>query len=253
MSKQDYEILAQAEWENLISNALESMNLDADKEAVEQTAAFVVEMLEVNRSLNLTGLTDSQDVLDLHLKDSWTLLSVLDPLLEEKPELSFLDLGTGAGFPGMPVKILRPSIHLILMDALAKRIRFLEESANKIKLAQPWFAVHVRAEEAARNPKYRENIDFVTARAVADLRILLEYALPLVKPGGHFVAMKAECEEELQAALPAMKKLGGELVEAKFFCIPGTEVKRSLIVVRKAKACAKRFPRSNASIKKNPL
>lgn len=242
------EALAQA-----LEQGLKSAGIAIGEHERGQLLGFLLDMLETNLSLNLTAITDVPDVILLHVLDSLTLLPVLDRERQKGKTLRFLDLGTGAGFPGMPVKIMRPDLDLTLMDALAKRIRFLERAAAEIGLIEPWRAVHSRGEEAAASPQHREQYDFVTARAVAELRVLCEYALPLTRTGGLFCAMKAECEEELKAAANAIRVLGGEVEAVKRFALPASEVKRTLILIRKLHATARRYPRSNAQIRKNPL
>lgn len=225
--------------------------LGAEKE--EELIRYLLFMLEKNQVMNLTGITDPAEVMQLHAGDSLTLLPLLDAEKKSGRALKFLDLGSGAGFPAFPVKIARPELDLLMLDALGKRVRFLEEAAALTPLHKPWQALHARAEEAGRQPELREQFDVVTARAVAELRVLAELCLPFVRKGGVFIAMKAECGEEIKAAEKALSLLGAKLEETSVFKLPGSEITRSLIVIRKTAPCAKRYPRPFAQIKKNPL
>lgn len=241
------------ELREVFERGMKSAGLAPTDTAREQMLSFLQDMLETNLSLNLTAITEPEEVILLHVLDSLTLLPCLDYEMADGKPFRFLDLGTGAGFPGLPVKIMRPEIDLTLMDALAKRIRFLEKAATKIDLQGSWRALHMRGEEAAKLPEHREQYDFVAARAVAELRVLCEYALPLVRTGGLFCAMKAECEEELESADRAIRTLGAEVAEVRRFHLPGSEVARTLVFLRKVRATARKYPRSNAQIRKNPL
>lgn len=221
-----------------------------------QALSFMALMLEQNQTLNLSAITDPEEAIYLHLLDSWTLLPLLDQEATVKsPDeaLSVLDLGTGAGFPGVPVKILRPDIDLYLVDALAKRLKFLDRALGAIALTQPWQCVHARAEDLGRKAPYRDQLDLVTARALANLPVLLEYALPLVKPGGVFVAMKAKYQDELSQAGQAASKLGAELEDIQSFVLPQLNATRTFLIYRKRQATPPKYPRSNAHIKKSPL
>lgn len=227
----------------------------------DQALGFLALMLEQNQTLNLSAIRDPEEAIYLHLIDSWTLLPLIDrevqatsdvPTLDASP-FTFLDLGTGAGFPGVPVKILRPDLDLFLVDALAKRLKFLDRALEEIGLSQPWQCVHARAEDLGRQGDFRDRLDFVTARALASLPVLLEYALPLVKPGGVFVAMKAKYQDELAQAGQAAQKLGADLEDIRTFTLPRFQADRSFLIYRKLQATARKYPRSNAQIKKNPL
>lgn len=230
---------------------------------LEQALAYLALMLEQNQSLNLSAIKDPQEAIYLHLLDFWTLLPLLDREAARQkssssgpaapPPLTFMDLGTGAGFPGVPLKILRPQLDLYLVDALAKRLKFIERALTELAVDQPWQLLHARAEELGRKPLYRDKLAVVTARALANLPVLLEYALPLVRPGGVFVAMKANYEEELAQAGKAAEKLGAKLEDIQSFVLPGSEARRSFLIYRKLQPTPAKYPRSNAQIKKGPL
>lgn len=224
-------------------------------EQEEQLLTYLALVAETNRSLNLTAISKAEDMLLLHLIDSWTLLPLLDRELEAQAQADFrfLDIGSGAGFPGIPLKLLRPQIELCMLDALQKRIHFLQRAIGQLALNHGCTALHARAEEAGRLPEYRERFDLVTARAVADLPLLLELALPFVRPGGLFVAMKAEADEEIWRAEKAARLLSVVKEEVCELELADSGVKRKLILYRKLRPCPSRYPRTFAKMKKAPL
>ena len=203
-------------------------------------------LLEKNKVMNLTAITDPEDVASLHFLDSAALLTLAD--LKGK---TVVDVGTGAGFPGMPLKILEPSIRMTLLDSLGKRITFLQEVCDELGL-QNVQCVHARAEDFAA--EHRQSFDFAVSRAVANLSVLCEFCLPLVKVGGYFLSMKSvESGEELEAAQKAIKTLGGRVERTADYQIPGTEVVHRVIFIKKIAETPKKYPRPFAKIKKNPL
>ena len=196
--------------------------------------------------MNLTAITDPADVAALHFLDSAALLTLTD--FKEK---SVADVGTGAGFPGLPLKIAEPSIRLTLLDAQGKRVRFLETVCAELGLADVE-CVHGRAEEFAADR--RESFDLVTSRAVAALPVLAELCLPLVKVGGAFLAMKSvDSEAELAEAKRALETLGGRVEALRDYCLPGTDVRHRLVIIKKIRKTPEKYPRIFAKIKKNPL
>lgn len=203
-------------------------------------------LLEKNKVMNLTAITDPEDVASLHFLDSAALLTLAD--FKGK---TVVDVGTGAGFPGMPLKILEPSIRMTLLDSLGKRITFLQEVCDELGL-QNVQCVHARAEEFAA--EHRQSFDFAVSRAVANLSVLCEFCLPLVKVGGYFLSMKSvESDEELESAKKAIKTLGGQVERTADYQIPGTEVVHRVIFIKKIAETPKKYPRPFAKIKKNPL
>ncbi len=203
-------------------------------------------LLEKNKVMNLTAITEPADVASLHFLDSAALLALAD--LKSK---TVVDVGTGAGFPGMPLKILEPSIHMTLLDSLGKRITFLQEVCDDLGLTDVQ-CVHARAEEFAA--EYRQSFNFAVSRAVANLSVLCELCLPLVKPGGYFLSMKSvESGQELEAAKKAIQILGGRVERTADYQIPGTDVTHRVIFIKKIAETPKKYPRPFAKIKKNPL
>ena len=215
-------------------------------EAAPALARYGELLLEKNQVMNLTAITDPADVAALHFLDSAALLTLAD--FRGK---SVIDVGTGAGFPGLPLRIVEPSIRLTLLDAQNKRVEFLREVCADLGLSDV-ACVHARAEEFTAD--HRETFDFVTSRAVAHLQVLAELCLPLVRVGGTFLAMKSvESDQELASAGHAIATLGGAVAAVRDYVIPGTQVRHRLIIVEKAKKTPEKYPRMFAKIKKNPL
>ena len=220
--------------------------LDLDPAAADKLARYAELLLEKNKVMNLTAITEPADVAALHFLDSAALLTLTD--FKGK---SVVDVGTGAGFPGMPLKILEPTIRMTLLDSLGKRITFLQEVCDNLKLTDV-ACVHARAEEFAA--EHRGQFDFATSRAVANLSVLCELCLPLVKTGGYFLAMKSvDSDAELKDAERAIRTLCGRVERSADYRIPGTEVIHRVIFIKKEAETPKKYPRAFAKIKKNPL
>ena len=216
----------------------------------EKFDAYAGLLKDWNSRVNLTAVTDDDEIRVKHFMDSLTIL----PYLEGSAgggALRLVDVGTGAGFPGIPVAIERPEIEVTLVDSLEKRVRFLECVARELDLKNVR-CVHGRAEDLGRDPEYRETFDFATARAVASMPVLLEYCLPFLKDGGKFIAMKGANagEEEFSGAL---KKLGGRLVKEDYFTLEGTDMKRCIFVVEKRGKMPAAYPRKAGLPAKKPL
>ncbi|MCR5059840.1 MAG: 16S rRNA (guanine(527)-N(7))-methyltransferase RsmG [Saccharofermentans sp.] len=213
------------------------------------------EMLkEKNKVMNLTSITDDEGIALKHFIDSLTIASYVD---EEQSKIkgrkvSLIDVGTGAGFPGIPLRINKPDLDLTLLDSLAKRLAFLEDVCRELGLENVKF-VHSRAEDAGKDKKYREKFDIATARAVANLPVLCEYCLPFVRKGGCFVAMKGKMEEELKDAEKAIGILGGKIETVKEFQLPGTDADRTIVVIRKVKETPAGYPRQAGKPSKEPI
>ncbi len=230
--------------ETILKQGLALLGLDTA--AIPTLTEYARRLLEKNKVMNLTAITEPRDVATLHLLDSACLLTAAD--FRDK---TVVDVGTGAGFPGMPMAILEPAARLTLLDSLGKRIDFLRETAEALDL-ENISCVHARAEEFAA--ERREQYDYAVSRAVAALPILCELALPLVKPGGAFLAMKSvESDAEIDGARSAIAQLGGKVEKVLDYTVPCTEVRHRVVVIRKAKPTPRQFPRAFARIKKSPL
>lgn len=228
----------------LLQQGLKSYGLDQKK--AEQLITFAEMLLEKNQVMNLTAITQPRDVATLHLLDCAAILT-----MAEIKNKTLIDVGTGAGFPGMPLQILEPTAKCTLLDSLGKRIAFLQEACDALQLPHTR-CVHARAEEFAQ--KHREQFDFATSRAVATLNVLCELSLPMVKVGGAFLAMKAlDSDEEIRQAKSAIAQLGGQVEAIREYTIHGTDVIRRLVIIRKVKPTPAAFPRAFAKIKKSPL
>ena len=230
--------------EQLLQEGLAALGLPRD--GIPALVRYADLLVEKNKVMNLTAITEPADIATLHFLDCASLLTLAD--FQEK---TVADVGTGAGFPGMPLRILEPSIRLTLLDSLNKRIDFLKEVCDDLGFGNVE-CVHQRAEEFA--VQHREGFDIVTSRAVANLRMLSELCLPLVKVGGTFLSMKSvDSDAELEEAKKAIATLGGQVTDVKDYVIPGTEVTHRVIFIQKMKETPKKYPRAFAKIKKSPL
>jgi 16S rRNA (guanine527-N7)-methyltransferase len=223
----------------------EEYHMDVSRETygkLEQYAEFLV---DYNEKVNLTAVTEGSEILRKHFLDSMLLEKFGD--IPERARV--LDIGSGAGFPGVPLCILRQDLDMTLMDSLNKRIVFLEKLGER--LACRYTAVHARAELAAKQPEFREQFDIVTARAVAAMPMLAEYSLPFVKMGGKWLAMKGP-NEPVKPALQAIRMLGGELTDTVEYHLPGGDA-RVIYVVKKVSQTPTKYPRNSTQIKQKPL
>lgn len=235
----------------MISAGLEELGLTGcvPKDAPAQLAQYGRMLLEKNQVMNLTAIREPEGVTRLHFLDCATLLKYCD--FQGK---TLIDVGTGAGFPGMVLKILVPSLKVTLLDSLSKRLDWLTEVYEDLDGVDSITTIHGRAEEFALEKGFRDSFDFAAARAVANLRVLCELCLPFVKVGGHFLAMKSTgSNQELADAAHAVKLLGGKVVQVEDYPIPGTEITHRLIVVEKLAPTLKGYPRRWAKIQKEPL
>lgn len=235
------------EFQKIFSESAAQAGFELSALQLEQFEKYYEMLVETNKVMNLTALTEPQDVAVKHFVDS--LMAYADYF----PGKVLADVGTGAGFPGIPLKIYCPSLKVVLIDSLAKRLNFLQRVIAELGL-KDIECVHLRAEDAGKNPAHREKYDIVTARAVARLSVLSEYCLPLVKVGGVFVALKgAKYQEEIAAAGKALNVLGGKLIEAKKVELPGLNDGRAVVTIKKVKASPKAYPRKAGLPDKNPL
>ena len=235
---------------DIIKNGLAELGL-ADQvpaDAAEKLERYGQLLIEKNQVMNLTAITDPEQVAKLHMLDCAALLNYAD--FKGK---TLIDVGTGAGFPGLPLKILVPELEITLLDSLNKRVNWLNEVISDLGLSGIT-AIHARAEEQALVKGFRDSFDFVTARAVADLRLLGEICLPYAKVGGTFLSMKSVgSDEELQNAAHAVKFMGGRVRGSQDYTIPGTDVTHRVLFIDKVAPTLKGYPRRWAKIQKDPL
>ena len=217
----------------------------------EQFATYYNKLIEFNKKVNLTRITDKNEVYLKHFFDSITPLLEFSDLF--KGEKSLCDVGAGAGFPSLPIKILCPDLSITIVDSLGKRLKFLDELVSDLSLDKVTL-VHSRAEDAGQNKNLREKFDLVTGRAVARMSVLSEYCLPLAKVDGYLVALKGpKAQDELAEAKNAIEVLGGSVKEVKELTLPDTDDERTLIVVKKVKATLKKYPRQAGTPNRKPL
>ena len=229
---------------------LKEWGLELTELQISQLEQYYEMLVEKNKVMNLTAITEYDDVLKKHFLDSLALNQIVN--LQEK-KYRLLDMGTGAGFPGLPLKIVFPELEVTLMDSLNKRIVFLQEVINTLGLTGIT-AVHGRAEEAALKPEYREKYDFCVSRAVARLASLSEFCIPFVKQGGSFIPYKSgEIEEEVKEAKFAIRELGAEYRKTYSYVLPNSDIERTLLHIEKVKQTAKKYPRAGGKPLKQPL
>lgn len=217
------------------------------QEMQQQFEDYMKLLLEWNEKINLTAITEEDDIILKHFADSLTISKYI------KEGKSVVDVGTGAGFPGIPLKIAREDVNVTLVDSLNKRLLFLQDVIEKLGL-QKVQTLHFRAEEFGQNKKYRESFDIATSRAVANLSTLVEYLLPLVKVGGICICMKgSEVKEELEESKKAIQILGGEIEKIEEFTLPESDIKRNIVIIRKKSSTPKKYPRKPGTPAKEPI
>lgn len=241
------------------TGSLSQWNISLSDSQLDSFEKYFKLLVEWNEKMNLTAITDRDDVYLKHFLDSLSLVKYIesDSRYNSCPfdelQFSLIDVGTGAGFPGIPLKILFPSANIVLMDSLNKRIGFLNEVISELALSDI-SAVHSRAEDLARNPEYREKFDFCVSRAVANLSTLSEYCLPFVKVGGSFIPYKSDSiSDELLSAKNAVFLLGGSLKGKIEFLLPNSDISRSLVVIDKVQNSSNKYPRKAGLPSKSPL
>ena len=234
---------------NDLSRVAKEYGLELTSDQISAFNRYYELLIEWNEKINLTAITEPREVAIKHIVDS---LSCYQKELFTG-QVSLIDVGTGAGFPGLPLKIFYPELKLTLLDSLNKRVKFLQLVVDELGLKDVE-VIHARSEEAARNKKYREKFDLATARAVARLPIICEYCLPFVKQGGTFIALKGrQYEEEIQEAQKAFSVLGGKLVKSMPVKLPELEDKRAVVYIKKEKATPKVYPRKAGTPERNPI
>ncbi|MGM9571199.1 MAG: 16S rRNA (guanine(527)-N(7))-methyltransferase RsmG [bacterium] len=231
----------------LLTSGCDEIKLKLNTQQEKQFLSYLAFLQEKSKVVNLTAIHEAEDIIIKHFLDSLTVARFIEG------ESSLLDVGTGAGFPGVPLKIYYPALKLTLLDSLQKRIAFLQELADILALKDIEF-LHGRAEEYGSKDGYREKFAYVVSRAVADLRVLAEYCLPFVEVGGAFLALKGpSSQEELKTAQGALKLLGGEFEKIESFNLPLREDQRNLIIIRKAFSTPQKYPRRAGMPQKKPL
>ncbi len=231
----------------LLERTLAAHGVTLDREALMRLDLYAERLIETNRQFNLTAVTDPDEVTVKHFADSLVLLGKT----QFPAGASLLDVGTGAGFPGLALKLARPDLSVTVLDGTRKKLGFIRAVLEETGLVGE--TLHLRAEEAGKLPKYREKFDFVTARAVADMAVLVEYCLPFVRAGGLFLAMKsAAAEEEIQNAAGAVRLLGGKTEQNLLFDLVENTPRR-IVFVRKISQTPPKYPRASAKIAKSPL
>ncbi|WKY44510.1 16S rRNA (guanine(527)-N(7))-methyltransferase RsmG [Eubacteriaceae bacterium ES2] len=233
--------------EKLIKSG-QDIALEISHEQAQKLIAYMDALLIKNEAINLTRITDQDEFILLHLLDSLTLL----PFIKNDPR-HILDLGTGGGFPGIPLAIMLPGCQFMLLDSTRKKLNVVEEIAQSLELKNVQ-VMHGRAEELGHDQAYRQHFDLVVSRAVANLNSLSEYALPFVKVGGYFLSMKGkEYESELESGKKAIKKLGGQIIAIEKANLPQSDYQHVIIVVEKVRSTPEKLPRISGKIKKEPL
>lgn len=234
---------------NELGKAFESLGIEPTKEQQEKFYKYYTLLVEWNSKMNLTAITDVEGVVYKHFLDSLSIVKVVD--LKNLATAKIIDIGTGAGFPGIPLKIFFPNTEILLLDSLNKRITFLNEVINQLEL-EKISCIHGRAEEFSRKPEYREQFDIAVSRAVARLNSLCELCIPFVKPGGNFVSYKAsKAYEEIDEAKNAISVLGGKLESNTALLL--NEEERVLVNIKKLKNTPPKYPRAGGKPLNNPL
>lgn len=232
----------------LLKKGLEELKLAPDADLIANLIKYNDILIERNKCVNLTRITEPFDVATKHFLDSMT------PLLTEKVHGRVIDIGTGAGFPGLVLKCAKPDIELTLLDSLNKRINFLKDAAAAMNISDGIKFCHSRAEDAALSNEHREKYDTVVSRAVANMRTLSEWCIPFVKIGGYFLALKGPLAySELEDALPAIQFLGGEVEDIFSAHIPFTELEHKIIIVKKVRQTPPNYPRKGKNVTKIPV
>lgn len=233
----------------MLKNRMDRLQIETNENMLEQFDLFYHLLVEWNKVMNLTGITEYEEVVEKHFADSLSLARFLDL----NKIHTVIDVGTGAGFPGIPLKIAFPHLKVVLLDSLNKRINFLNEVIAKLDLKEI-HTIHGRAEEYARKPEYREQFDLCVSRAVANLSVLSEYCIPYIRIGGIFIPYKSgEIDEEVAASRKAVDILGGQIDHVEKFQLPDTDIHRSFVFINKIKNTQKKYPRKAGTPAKEPL
>lgn len=234
---------------DLMAKSAEDVGLQLSREQYDKFIIYMKLLQEWNEKINLTAIVEDEDIIKKHFIDSMKAFK----RNEFKTAKTLIDVGTGAGFPGIPIAIMKDDINITLLDSLNKRVNFLNTVINTLEISNI-VTIHSRAEDGARNNDLREKFDVATSRAVANMSVLSELCLPYVKIGGNFIALKGpSVDKEINESMNAIKALGGKLIEINEVDIEGTDLKHNLVVVKKIKETSKGYPRKAGIITKNPL
>ena len=233
----------------LMKNACDSVEMNFDEDKYNKFITYKNLLQEWNEKINLTAITEDEEVIKKHFIDCIKAFSEN----QFKEAKTLIDVGTGAGFPGFPIAIMKEDLNITLLDSLNKRVNFLNIVRNSLNLTNVT-TIHSRAEDGARNKELREKFDIATSRAVANMAVLSEFCLPYVKVGGYFIALKGPAiTDELNDAKNAIGTLGGKLIEVIEVSVEGTDLKHNLVVIKKVKETPKTYPRKAGSITKKPI
>jgi len=235
--------------DKLLVDSLKELNININEKQIEQFFCYKDILIEWNKKVNLTAITEEREIVIKHFVDSVSVLNKVDIPLNA----SIIDVGTGAGFPGIPLKIMRSDLEVTLLDSLNKRVEFLNHSCQQLQLEHV-NNIHLRAEDGGQNPLLREKFDFCVSRAVANLSVLSEYCLPFIKIGGSFVALKGpDVTEELGEGKKAIFELGGRVKKVEKIEIPNSDIVHSVVIIEKVSKTPKNYPRKAGTATKNPI
>ena len=234
---------------NKFEKSLEKLNIHLNEKQMFQFMKYYEMLIETNKVMNLTAITEYDEVVDKHFIDSLSLIQAIDL----NQPLKVIDVGTGAGFPGIPLKIAFPQLKIVLLDSLNKRINFLNRVIETLELTDVE-TIHGRAEDFGRNPQYREQFDLCVSRAVANLSTLSEYCVPFIQVGGHFIPYKSgKVQAELEVSRRAVTLLGGHIADCLSYSLADTDMERTLVIIEKINPTKKAYPRKAGKPSKEPL
>ena len=235
------------DFKNKMIELSKKINVQLNDEQIKKYFEYMTLLLDWNEKINLTAITEMDDVILKHFIDSMTIFKYIENVE------SIIDVGTGAGFPGIPIAIMKKDVKITLLDSLNKRINFLNEVCCELKINNVE-TIHGRAEEIGKNKEHREKYDIAVSRAVANMSTLSEYLIPLVKIGGKCICMKgSEIEQELEQAKFAIKELGGKIEKVEKFTLPDSDMERNIIIIRKIKETPNKYPRKAGMPSKDPI